>query len=131
MDELIENCKVLSLANNTDAVFYMNEQAMKEQDGEGIPRTEGPLNMMPLMQVKPRLLGRCAQCLLSKEDCLHLDRTCVDRVSQCSQMGPLSREEWRKRIRTVRYDKLHDCVAVIDRKVAIAPWLRPYVPVQF
>ena len=62
--------------------------------------------MMPLMQVKLRLLGKCAQCLLTKEECGHLDRTCGDRVSQCNQMGPLSREEWRKRIGKVSYDKL-------------------------
>ena len=86
--------------------------------------------MMPLMQVKLRLLGKCAQCLLTKEECGHLDRTCGDKVSQCNQMRPLSREEWRKRMRNVNYDKLFSCVAVIDHRVVIAPWLRPHVPKQ-
>ena len=72
MEELIGHAKVLSLATNTDAHFYLSEPALKDQDREGKARTEGHLDMMPLMQVKLRLLGKCAQCLLSKGECGHV-----------------------------------------------------------
>ena len=130
VDELIENCKVLSLQSNPDAIYYLNENQLKKQDDDRLPRTEGALNMLPLMQIKLRLLGRCAQCLRYRQECEHLDLTCASRVSQCNQMVPLTREEWRARILTVRYPKLHDSVAVISGKVVIAPWLRVHLPQQ-
>ena len=86
--------------------------------------------MLPLMQVKLGLLGRCAQCLRHMKDCHHIDRTCVDRVSPCDHMGPLTQEECRARMQHVMYTKLHDGGAMLIHKVVIAPWLRVRVPQQ-
>ena len=43
-------------------------------------------------------------------------------------MGAVTQEEWRARLKSVKYAKLHDGVAVISGKVVLAPWLKMHLP---
>ena len=119
----------LSMMENPKACFY---QTRTHEGGHKVLMYPGqpPIVMSQVVQVKCRLLGHCAQCLLHKSEGHHMDFLWDNVESQCPNMSGqhMPHEGWKRRFGAMRWSKLHNCVGVVDGKVVLAPWLAQHAP---